>query len=565
MKKALSLILLLALLLTSFAGCQGAAEPSEAPSAPADKPEDAASASPEASGNAEAVPQELIFALSNSPSLLDPVLPNDIVSINVITNIYEGLFYIGPSGSAENALCESYTVSDDGLVYTFKLADATWTDGEPITAEQFVYGIKRSLGYGTQIYFSNLIYDYVAGGQEAAELLSNQGSVTEEQLENLGVKALDDKTLEITLQAPCAFYPQLLANNVYYPLRREIAPWGNSDWAMEVDIPCCGPFRIEYVDTNEKVILVKNENWRAKDTISLDKITFIVMGDQAAQLAAFKAGEIDFASSVPAEVSISYAGSPELYIPSEMVAGAYVKVNCYNEKLSDVRVRKAISMAIDREELLMMIGSGEERYPLYGYVPRGLPGVNGSFRTEQDEIEKLVYTDLEECKALLAEAGYSESNPLRLTYLYNSSALNTDVAQVLKSMWKEAGIEVELQAMESRVFFDEVRAGNFELCRSGSTCDFVDVSNYLSAHTNQVIKVSGDEKFDQLYNEANAIVDPKARLEKMHEAENYLIGEMCYSIPVFGYSSVTLCKEYVKGINCTPQAYFDLRNARIEY
>ena len=560
MKKALSLILLLAFLLSSMAGCQTA---SPAPEASGETAAEEASSSEEAASG-EAGAQELIFALSGSPSLLDPVLPNDIVSINVITNIYEGLFYIGPSGTAENALCESYTVSDDGLVYTFTLVDATWSDGEPITADQFVYGIKRSLGYGTEIYFSNLIYDYIAGGEEAMELLSNQGSLTEDQLENLGVKALDDKTLEITLQAPCTYFTQLLANNVYYPLRREIAPWGDSDWAMSADVPCCGPFCIEYVDTNEKVVLVKNENWRAADTIALDRINFVVMGDQAAQLAAFKAGEIDFASSVPAEVSISYADSPELYIPTEMVAGSYVKVNSYCDKLSDVRVRKALALAIDREELLMMIGSGEERYPLYGYVPRGLPGVNGDFRTEQDEVQKLVYTDQDEAKALLAEAGYSESNPLQLTYCYNSSSLNNDVAQVLQSMWKEVGIEVELQAMESRVFYDEVRAGNFELCRSGATCDFVDVNNYMSAHTAQIIRVSGDEKYDQMYNEANSMTDAKARLEKMHEAENYLIGEMFYSIPVFGYSTVTLCKEYVKGINCTPQAYFNLRNVTIE-
>ena len=131
-------------------------------------------------------------------------------------------------------------------------------------------------------------------------------------------------------------------------------------------------------------------------------------------------------------------------------------------------------------------------------------------------------------------------------------------------MWKEVGVEVELQAMESRVFYDEVRAGNFELCRSGATCDFVDVNNYMSAHTAQIVRVSGDETYDQMYNEANAMTDGKARLEKMHEAENYLIGEMFYSIPVFGYSTVTLCKDYVKGINCTPQAYFNLRNVTIE-
>lgn len=542
MKKGLKLLAVLVILATMLTACGGGN-----------------------GGSGDTGEKVFTVAIGAEPRLPDPHYADDAVSNYVAAQMYEGLFSFTEDGNVQKELCDDYTVSDDGLVYTFTLIDAQWSDGEPITADQFVYGMKRALNYGVEdSYYSSKIKDYVKN----AYLIDTGTPIAD--MDDLGVRAIDEKTLEITLERPCAYFLQLLVQKTYYPIREEFVELGSSNWAANPDVPVTGAFKLESINTKEQVTLVKNDNYRNADEVELDKVIYLIMTDQQAQLSAFKTGEIDFAMNVPPEVVQTYDGTAEFFKIDPYVINYFVTINASgagtgNEALTDVNVRRALALAVDRNTILTILDGGSLQYPLYGFVPKGIPGVDGDFRTEADAEGHLLDTDVEEAKRLLAEAGYSTDNPLKLTYKTNSSQMHNDVAQALQAMWKEIGVEVELVTPELRVFFDERTDGDFDLARHANSADYMDPMIYLSMyHTgSQKAKVVDDAAYDAMLDAANAELDLTKRMEMLHDAEEYFVKDMVYVIPLFGYSNPLLLKEGISGIETGPDGAVQFRFVRL--
>lgn len=556
MKKLLKLMGVFALVVGILTGCSSAPK------------EDAGDANTNTGTTAA---NELVVAIGGEPTYLDPAIAGDAVSNYVTKQMYEGLFSVKPDGSLQNELCESFTVSEDGLVYTYTLTDANWSDGQPITAEDFVYGMKRSIAYGSaDAYYGSFLTKTVKGGAEASAVVDAAGQVLIEELPELGIKALDDKTLEITLEKPVPYFNQLLVQGATYPIRSDFAEEKVSAWADSKDVPVSGAFMFESRNASEEIVLVKNPNYRNADQVTLEKITFKIMPDGVAQLNAFKAGELDFAMAPSAETAKTYEGKPELFTIDPYVINYFVTVNAGSnapEALQDANVRKALSMAVDRDELIAIIDAGETYYPLYGFIPRGMAGVNGDFREEQDAVLKLSDTNVEEAKALMAKAGYDETNPLTLTYYYNDSDLHRTVAQVLQEQWKRIGVNVELKTAEVRVFFDDRTNANFELARHANSADYLDPMIYLEMYMRAgqgTTKVVDDQKYEDLIAAANAESDPKVRLEKLHDAENYFVNEMAYIIPLFGYTNPELLRQGITGIETSPDGAVNFRYTKVQ-
>lgn len=507
--------------------------------------------------------QVFVYGASGEIKYLDPSFADDAISNNVLKQVYEGLFSFKPDGSLQNELCASYTISDDGLVYTFKLIDANWSDGQPITAQHFVDGIKHAIGYGPDSYYSAFIYKYVTGGDKVLATMTKTGAgVKVADLPEIGVKALDDKTLEITLVKKTPFFLQLMMQNVFLPIRAEFAQDNSSAWAADPKVPTNGAFKLESFNEKEEVVLVKNPNYRNASKVSLDKIIFKVMPDQEAQLSAFQAGELTFASGVPSSVIKAYDGKPEFFVIDPYVINYFVTLQASgatNKALADVRVRKALSMAINRDDLLKVLDSGSTKYALYGFVPKGIAGIEGDFREEQDKVLRLSDTNVEEAKKLLAEAGYG--NGLKLTYYYNKNQLHDDVAQAIQAQWKAIGVDVELKTGEIRTFFSERTKGKYEMARHANSADYLDPYVYLEMYesANDPANIVHDAKYDAMLTAANAEGDVKKRMQMLHEAENYFVNEMAYVIPLFGYASPELCKAGVKGIASSPDGAKVLR------
>lgn len=501
------------------------------------------------------------YAISSEPDYLDPAICMNSNTSAVLAQLYYPLFRYDENGNVQNMACESYTVSEDNLTYTFKLAEGnTWSDGQPVTAADYEYGMKRSIGYGPDSAYAYLLYSNVAGGAEANEQMLDVADMTD-----VGIHALDDTTLEITLAAPCPYFVGLLSNVVAYPLRSDFAVEHESTWANDPSVPTNGPFRLEVVRDKEEVVMVKNEHYVHADEVQTDTLIAKIITDPQAQMSAFQTGEIDLALYVPVDVFVNYADDPALITIDPVVTNTFLWVNCTGETnpaLADSRVRRALSMAVDREQLIILIGGEDTKYPLYGYVPKGMADADGGdFRENADAAGRYADFNLEEARALMEEAGYNENNRMSLTISYIGSNSNTDVCVALQAMWSEIYVDVELSAAEQKAYAQARKAGQYEVATGSTSADYLDPYYYLERWVsyNQSYKQVNDATYDAMIEDANAQTDPAVRMEKLHEAEQYLVQENAYTIPLYGSSQVALMNPEISGLKHDPtnSVYFD--------
>ena len=515
---------------------------------------------PQGEGNVEQSDvKEINLAVKASPPTgLDPVILSGVDEGLLSSHIYETMFTFDKDGHVINRLCKDYTVSEDGLVYTFQLIDAKWSDGKDITADDFVYAIKRAAGYTMEKEtYAYYMRDHIAGGDEVNEVLAQNGEVPVADQDYLKVRAVDPKTLEITLKERCAYFTGLMAKPIFAPLREDFAKESDALWASAEhvqEIPYSGAFVVTEMRDKEKIVLEKNPNYYDADKVKLDRITIYSMPDEQAQLNAFKTGEIDVALSVPVEIVNTYEGNPELVIPLPYVANYYIQVNSKQAPLDNVNVRRALALAVDRDALVKALETGDTKYPLHGMVAKGIPGASGDFREEEDAREKYLDTDIEEAKRLLQQEGYDESNPLQVEYLYNGTQLHSDIAQLLQQMWKNVGVEVTLRSSESKAFWDARNTGDFQLMHISTTADYLDPTNFLDMYlsTTRDDPYFDAPEYDELLGQARKEDDPVKRMELLHQAEHLIIQDEVFFIPLYGYVNPILIRENITGYQTTP-------------
>ncbi len=548
MKKVLALVLALALM-CSMVACGG-----NSSSASTGTSTSGADSTQVSTSGDEQVKDTFVFAMGGQPEVLDPAIATDSVSATPLETMYTTLYSLDENGAAVPKAVKECDISDDGLVYTLTLNENNWSDGEPVTASQYEFAAKRSLGMGSALsYYSYFIKDYIlnASKYEGADVAD---------MTDIGITSDDEaNTLTFTLTQPCPYFISLLINPVFIALRPEIATEHESTWADTADIPTNGAYYATKMATNEEIVLKKNPYYFKADQVVTENIVLKTMEDMDAELMAYQNGEIDMAQSVDAAtVNAVYGGQPDLLV-TDSVINYYVQMNSASwssaPALSDVRVRRALQLSLDREAIVAALDAGDAYYPLYGYVPKGMVGVDGDFRTEIDETDPYVTYDPEQAKELLAEAGYSVDNPLELVYKYNSNTMHDTIAQVMQQQWKEVGINVTFETMEVQAFFsDRDENGNYELARGAMSADYMDPTTFLCMLTTsaQQKPVVTDDTYDGLIAEAEAIMDSSERLEKLHEAEKYLVEDMAYTIPVLGYTTIYLLNPNASGITYDP-------------
>lgn len=499
-------------------------------------------------------PIEVTVGVAQQFTTLDPGLSTETVNRYAIAHMYSGLYKKLEDGSVVPELAaEEAEVSEDGLTYTVKIKEGlTWSDGEPVTANDFVYAVNRNLTYGAE---NGFVTDKLVRYLEGAEEYLADTEVDLSTFSFAGVEALDDTTVVYHLKTPCAFFTGLLCGSAFLPLREDVAEPGFSEWAVEPGYPVTGAYVLDYCNENEKVVLTKNENYYDAENVTVDQITFQVMPDMDAQAAAFKTGDIDAALSINASIVATYENPEELWNrPQQSVYS--IDLNSGEtgpEALKDVNVRRALAVAINREEIVKAINAGDFYTPLYGYVPHGMMGAEKDFREESDEKQKFQEYDPELAKELLAEAGYDESNPLTLRYKYSNNSIHADVAQMLEQMWKAVGINIELDVVESGVFYDQVDQGDFDLARYGLSCTN-DPSEFLNQWTKamQPVPAVADDAYDQMMTDVTKIIDRTDYMNELHEIEKYLVEDQVYVIPLFDFNEPALKSEHLKGVYMVP-------------
>lgn len=527
MKKFASLLLAFAMTVGMLTGCGGDSGTSSTGEAPA---------------------QEVTVAISSTFATLDPALISTTHMAHVYGNMGSNFYRTDANGVLQYDLGENMEKSEDGLTYTFTIKEGLkWSDGEPLTAEHFVYGIKRAIGYGPDnAYTKKNLVNFIAGAEEAANAAMDVADMT-----NVGVVALDDTTFQVTLSTPCPYFERIFSGNVTSPMRPDFALEHDSSWSVNGIYPSSGPMVLESISPEEEAVLVKNENYWDAENVTLEKATFVVMTDSTAQVNAFRTGDIDIAMSVPSEVATNAEYEPNIVMPEKYVSNYFVLINsgpkAQVEALKDENVRKALALAIDKDTMLNILG-GKANVRLDGYIPYGFEGVDGNdFRDEKGYGE----FNLEEAKSLMEAAGYNENNHLKFEYLYSNSQFHADVAQILQQMWSQIYVDVELKSIEMGVFYDYVDNGDFTTCRYANN-DSTDPLSYFQLFTTDS-QIDGcqaitDPVLDQMVEEAYQITDHDEYIAKLHEIEDYFVEEKQYVIPLLTQNSVVLVQDGIEGL-----------------
>lgn len=527
MKKFASLLLAFAMTVGMLTGCGGDSETSSTGEAPA---------------------QEVTVAISSTFATLDPALISTTHMAHVYGNMGSNFYRTDANGVLQYDLGESMEKSEDGLTYTFTIKEGLkWSDGEPLTAEHFVYGIKRAIGYGPDnAYTKKNLVNFIAGAEEAANAAMDVADMT-----NVGVTALDDTTFQVTLSTPCPYFERIFSGNVTSPMRPDFALEHDSSWSVNGTYPSSGPMVLESISPEEEAVLVKNENYWDAENVTLEKATFVVMTDSTAQVNAFRTGDIDIAMSVPSEVATNAEYESNIVMPEKYVSNYFVLINsgpkAQVEALKDENVRKALALAIDKDTMLNILG-GKANVRLDGYIPYGFEGVDGNdFRDEKSYGE----FNLEEAKSLMEAAGYNENNHLKFEYLYSNSQFHADVAQILQQMWSQIYVDVELKSIEMGVFYDYIDNGDFTTCRYANN-DSTDPLSYFQLFTTDS-QIDGcqaitDPVLDQMVEEAYQIIDHDEYIAKLHEIEDYFVEEKQYVIPLLTQNSVVLVQDGIEGL-----------------
>ncbi|WP_315080882.1 peptide ABC transporter substrate-binding protein [uncultured Clostridium sp.] len=510
--------------------------------------------------------QVLTYNLAADPKTLDPALNASLDGGIVLGNVFEGLCKLDNNDKAIPGMAESWDVSNDGTVYTFHLRDSKWSNGDPVKASDFEYAWKRVLNPELAAEYAYQM-TYIKGADGY-----NRGKSS---VDDVGIKVIDDKTLEVILAQPCSYFLELTAFPCYFPVNKTLVE-GNGQWANKAETYVSnGPFKITDYKIKDQIVLEKNENYYSKDTVKLDKVNVKLVTEFTSAWAGYQSGEFDMVDKVPtSEITSALAdGSAQSF---KTLANYFYVVNFDAAKtsaidpnatkvLQDKRVRKALNLAIDREAIVENVTKGGET-AAHSFVTPGIIEGNGKDFASKEYFKP--HGDLEEAKKLLAEAGYPNGEGFpTLVCTFNPEEPNTNVAQAVQDMWKNnLGINVQLQSQEWKVFQTTRTSGQYEIGRHGWTGDYVDPMTFLEMwESNSGMNVAKykSEEYDKLINAAKSEQNSEKRFELLHKAEDILMEDMPI-LPLYYKVEVKGIKTYVKDVRVSPLGFVYFDKAYIE-
>ncbi len=489
---------------------------------------------------------EKVLRIANmaEPETLDPHRTSTVPESNILRNLFEGLMVLDPSGNVAPGVAENFSVSENGLTYTFRLrANARWSNGEPVTAADFVYSLRRIEDPKTRSQYAEVLYPI----KNAQEVNTGKAALTD-----LGVAAVDARTVEITLKAPTSYFLQLLTHQTSLPVNEKALTRFGEEWLKPGIMVSNGAYMLDDVKPNSHIRIVKNPNYWDAAKVTIDAVVFDPSENGAAVLKRYRAGEFDILRDLPDDqlAWLRQNMPKELHIAP--YAGVYFYAfNTTKPPFSDKRVRTALSMAINREVLVEKItGAGE--LPAYGFVPDRTANYTprrAPWRTmSQAEREAAA-------QKLMAEAGYGPNKPLRFELAYNTSENHKRIAVALAAMWKKLNVSVELVNTEFKVHLNNMRVGNFQMGREGWIVDYNDAQGYLfllqtSTKQQNFARFSNPE-YDQLMDDASFTADARKRAALLEQAEGILLDELPV-MPIYFYVSKSLVSTKVRGWQDNP-------------
>ena len=486
---------------------------------------------------------EMVYHRGNAadPETLDQHKTSTVYEAHILRDLYEGLVIYNSKAEVIPGVAESWSVSDDGRVYTFKLrGDAKWSNGDPVVAGDFVYSLRRIMMPETGAKYANILYPV-----KNAETI-NKG---EAKPDTLGVKATDDRTLEITLEAPTPYFIELLTHQTGLPVHPATVEKHGSDFVRPENIVTNGAYVLAEFIPNAHVKSVKNPNFHSAAEVKIDTVFYYPTEDRGAALRRFQAGELHSNNDAPTEqYKFMRETLGDKFRVAPYLGTYYYAVKADKAPFDDVRVRQALSMAVDREFLAEEIWGGS-MVAGYSFVPPGIGNYNDPAFAEYKDLSML---DREEQAAkLLAEAGFGPDKPLKVEIRYNTSENHKNTAVAIADMWKPLGVVVSMLNTDTKTHYAHLRdKGDYDVARAGWIGDYSDPQNFLfmveSDNDGFNYANYNNPEYDALMDQAAAETDLDKRANILKKAEEIFMRDLPF-IPLMYYGSMSLVSDKLVG------------------
>ena len=500
-----------------------------------------------------------------NPETLDPALNSAVDGANTIITIFEPLLLINENNEVVGGQAESWEASEDGLTWTFTMRDGLkWSDGTDLTAKDFEYSFKRMANPDTAAPYAETCLGMIDGFDAA------QAGDTDA----LNVKASDDgKTLTIVLSYPCSYFDKMAAFATMSPVQQATVEANGDSWCTSAEtFVSNGPYMITEWTPSERIVLSKNPNyvggWDSSKIVS-DSITLLLLEDSSASFAAYNSGEAVLIKDVPTDEipSLTKAEDGGDFYVDTILGTYYVSLNLQRDAFKDAKVRKALSLAIDRDYVANTIMQGTYS-TADSIVGPGIVDENGYFHDNGNApyISADYEANMAEAKKLLEEAGYpnGEGYPT-IEYSTNDSGYHVPLAEYLQQVWGDLGITLTISKMEWSAFTAARRAGEYDVARNGWVMDYNDPSNMLDLfctdNGNNDGKYSNPD-FDAAI-DASRVADSAEHFAQLHKAEDILM-EDTGCLPIAYYNDYWLQSSSLKGIWHSPYGYWYLQYGYIE-
>ncbi len=485
----------------------------------------------------------IVYHRGNSadPETLDQHKTSTVSEDHILRDLYEGLVAYDAKGNLVPGAAESWSMSPDGLLYTFRLRpDARWSNGDPVRSNDFVYSFRRIMTPATGAKYASVLYPI----RNARAV--NTGA---RKPEELGVRAADDRVIEISLEAPTAYFLELLTHQTGFPVHPASVEKFGADFTRPGNMVSNGAYTLAEFRPNAHIRVVRNPHFHDARNVRIDSVYFYPTEDESAALRRFLAGELDSNDSIPTEQAkyIRRTLGDQLHVVPQL-GTYYYAFNLRKPPFGDARVRQALSMAIDREFLAEETWAGT-MVPAYSLVPPGTGRYGEPSAVAWRELAQLDRED--KARQLLQEAGFGPDRPLRLEIRYNTSDNHKNTALAIADMWKTLGVEAALINADTPTHYALLRdKGDFDVARASWLADYNDAQNFLflleSDNTGLNYGTYANPEYDGLMHAAAAEIDIEKRAELLHRAEAIAMRDQPL-VPILHYSSKDLVSRRVEG------------------
>ncbi|ECJ2318477.1 oligopeptide ABC transporter substrate-binding protein OppA [Salmonella enterica subsp. diarizonae] len=485
--------------------------------------------------------QTLVRNNGSEVQSLDPHKIEGVPESNVNRDLFEGLLISDVEGHPSPGVAEKWE-NKDFKVWTFHLRkNAKWSDGTPVTAHDFVYSWQRLADPNTASpYASYLQYDHIAN---IDDIIAGKKPATD-----LGVKALDDHTFEVTLSEPVPYFYKLLVHPSVSPVPKSAVEKFGDKWTQPANIVTNGAYKLKNWVVNERIVLERNPQYWDNDKTVINQVTYLPISSEVTDVNRYRSGEIDMTyNNMPIELFQKLKKE----IPNEVRVDPYLctyyyEINNQKAPFNDVRVRTALKLALDRDIIVNKV-KNQGDLPAYSYTP---PYTDGAKLVEPEWFKWSQEKRNEEAKKLLAEAGFTADKPLTFDLLYNTSDLHKKLAIAVASIWKKnLGANVKLENQEWKTFLDTRHQGTFDVARAGWCADYNEPTSFLNTMLSDSSNNTAHYKspaFDKLIADTLKVTDDATRSELYAKAEQQLDKDSAI-VPVYYYVNARLVKPWVGG------------------